>query len=198
MTTETYSMKANGKEIMFSRPYLNDDKELTFLHCSAFQRFPNMEFILREKEGAIELRQLDAKKKVLILLKGNEEMLQKAKEKKEEVLNLLRDYTKRLQSGQEKVVVFKTGSKKYPYYFTTETIMEYSTKSCKFVAGFIYFVNLGLKKAGKNIQFDDYDKMQEYFIDHFKDSNFKEFHRESIDKEEVLSIPFNQFVQLLA
>lgn len=198
MTTKTYHMKANGKEIVFSRPYLNDSKELTFKHCSEFDRFPNMEFILCEKKQSIELRVPNSKKKVFLLLKGNERLLKEATEEKESIMNLLREFTKNLKTGKEKVIVRDTGSKEYPYYFSTDMIEEYGNRSCKFFAGFIYFLNQRLEEANVEFKFVEFDAMQKRLGEHFKSVGFDQFQPEQIGSEEVYTISFSQFVRLLA
>lgn len=197
MAIETYNMSANGKEIVFSRPYLNDQKELTFLHCSEFSRFPNMKFVLREEEKSIELCEPTSKKKVFLLLKGNDNLLKNATEKKESILDLLRSYTKRLKLGEEKILVFVTGNKKYPYYFTTVTVLDHGSQSSKFIAGFMYFINQHLSEKGETLQFEKFDDMQHRLSGHFSGVGFKEFDSEQVDGKEVYAISLKKFLELL-
>jgi hypothetical protein len=198
MPTQTYNMKAKEKEIIFSRPYLNDNKELTFRNCSEFTRFPNMEFVLCEGSQSIELRNPGSKKKVFLLLKGNEHLLKEASKEKENIMDLLRDFTKSLSSGMEKVIVRETKNKEYPYYFTTHMIEEHGDRSCKFVAGFIYFLNQRLKEAKVDFQFDDFSAMQQRLGQHFQSVGLDQFQAEPVGGELAFTISFSQFVRLLA
>lgn len=197
MTVKTFTMNANGNKIVFGRPYLNDNKELTFKDCNAFNRIASMEFVLCESNQKIELRHPDSNKKVFLLLKGNERLLKEATKEKEEILNLLRQFTKNLQSGTEKVIVKYAGIKEYPYYFSTEMIEQHEIRSSKFTAGFLYFVNQRLKDANVDMQFDKFDAMQMRLGEYFKSAGFEQFKSEQIDGEKVYTTSFNHFVQLL-
>lgn len=199
MTIKTFNMKAkDGKLVQFGRPYVNDNKELTFLYCSEFTNFPNTEFVFCEKKQSIELRHPGSKKKVFLLLKGNEHLLNEATKEKKEIMDLLRDYTQKLTEGTEKVMVVETQSKEYPYYFTTEMIEEHGIRSCKFVAGLIYFLNKRLKEAKVDFKFDNFDSMQKRLGEHFKAVGFDQFQPEQKNGETVFTISFSQFVRLLA
>lgn len=197
MTVKTFTMKAKENEIIFGRPYLNDQKELAFKDCSAFNGYPSMEFVLCEDIQKIELRHPDSKKKVFLLLKGNERLLKEAIEEKEAIKELLRQFTKNMSNGTEKIIVKLAGIKQYPYYFTTHMMQEHSERSCKFSAGFLYFMNLRLKEANIDMEFDSFDALQERLGEYFRTVGFEKFKPEQIDGEKVYILSFGEFVQLL-
>ena len=198
MSVKTFNVKTqDGKEIVFSRPYVNDEKELTFLNCNEFTRFPNMQFVLSENNQSIELRHPNSKKKVFLLLKGNEHVFNEASKDKETILNLLRVYTKSLKTGSEKIIVKETQTD-YPFYFTTATIEENGNLSSKFVAGFIYFLNQKLEEKKIGMNFTSFDQMQLRLGEYFKEVGFDQFQHEKMGDEEVYTISFNQFIALLS
>lgn len=144
------------------RPYLNDERQLMFLYCSEFIGFPGLQFILNESKKALEIRE-SIKRKVFILLKGeNEEFFHCAIKVKQEIMNLLRIYTKSLQTGTEKVLVFETGIEECPYYFVSNTTLDYGVYSVKFEKGFMYFIN----EKYQNIT--DFMEMQKFLSLKFK------------------------------
>ncbi|MBP1309288.1 hypothetical protein JOD82_002308 [Paenibacillus sp. 1182] len=127
--------------ITFSRPYLNNEKELTFLYCSEFIKCPALEFVLNEEKKAIEIRDLKGQK-VLILLKGsNTTFLGQALKMKEEILSKLKKYTQDLKTGKEIIFIFETTDAKCPYFFTSHSLLEAGQYSIKFEVGLNYFLN---------------------------------------------------------
>lgn len=198
MSVETYKIEGrNSQEILFSRAYVNEKKELTFLNCSAFTQFPELEFILSETEQSIELRQPNQRKKVFVRLDDNKRFFQNAIQKKKEIMDLLREYTLSLQTGKEKVIVKEIGFKSYPYLFTTASIENFGCHSSKFITGFLYFSNLKLKEMNVDWQFDNYDAMQERLGNFFKSVGMKSFQIEEIEGEKVYTMPFDAFIKLL-
>ncbi|WPS85347.1 hypothetical protein SMD22_01585 (plasmid) [Brevibacillus halotolerans] len=149
----------NGQKIIFSRPYLNDQKELMFLYCSEFFKFPKLQFVLNEEEKAMELRH-EGSKRVFILLQGaNHSFFEQAMKAKEIILDRLRKYTQALRTGKEKIYVFKTGIKECPFYFTSSTILENGEYSVKFEKGLMYFLNEQGKKENPVTDFMDMQKI---------------------------------------
>lgn len=149
------------------RPYLNDERQLMFLHCSEFVRFPSLQFILNESMKALELRESQSTKKVFIQLKGeNEEFYHRAIKVKQEIMNLLRQYTHLLQTGKEKVLVFETGFEECPYYFISHTTLDHGIYSIKFEKGFMYFINE--KYKNEDNKFTDFMEMQKFLSAQFQ------------------------------
>lgn len=111
-------------------------------------------------------------------------------------MDLLKEYTKKLQAGTEKVIVFSIGGK-VPYLFTTESIQKYGELSCKFVSGFLYFVNKRLKEKNIPLQFSSYDEMQLRFNEFFKETKMQDFKSGKWENEEVWMLPFKNFIDLL-
>lgn len=187
----------DDKKVIFQRPFLNDEKKLVFLYCDSFSQFSNVEFVLDERKRALEIKHPDMTRRVYLLLKGNERMLKEAIQTKEEILNLLRDYTKRLRNGKEKVVLFLNKNTTYPYYFSTESILLHNDKSSKFVQGFLYFVNQHFKNSNIDFEFDSFDHMQKRLNEYFKEEDLTKFEKSKIDNTEVYTISFKDFLKLL-
>lgn len=172
LLTEEFEMTGlKGKKITFSQPYLTDEKELEFRHCSEFVRFPELKFILNEKRKALELRQ-DGKKTYLILLTGNEAFFEKAMKVKEEIVKDVVNYSNNLKSGKEKIVVLSTGFEELPFYFTSNTILEKGFYSIKFEKGLIHYLNLHVKKE---FPFSDIMEIQEVLSNKFAQANIDRF-----------------------
>lgn len=196
--TKELQMKAkDGKMIVFSRPYLNENKELAFLDCSEAQRFPNIQFILNEKKEAIELRKPQSKKQVFLLLKDdNKELLKDAQTIKKEIMKELVQYTNRLTKDEEPIWVWETNVEEYPYFFTTPTIIDLSYRSSKFVAGLLYFLNEKAKKAGKSCSFEDYNDMQRKLGEAFSVAPKEDVKIESMQGEKTYIVTMKELLDL--
>lgn len=149
-----------NQSVVFDRPYLNEERQMSFLYCNAFTNFPLASFFLDEESNYLVIKEEGKKRKVCIRLDGNEEFAKKVQLEKEEILSLLRDYTKRLQTGKEIVIVRETGLQDFPYYFTTETIEKQGHRSSKFFTGFFYFINQQLKECGDGFDMSNFDETQ--------------------------------------
>jgi len=189
----------DGKEIIFSRPYFNEEKELTFLYCSEFHKFPNTMFVLNENKQAIEIRHESLKgKQLFIMLKGkNNAFFQEAVKVKNEIKQEIIRFSKDLSSGKETILAFETGVKEYPYYFTTQTILDKGHLSCKFIAGFMYYINQIMKKKGINQSFDDYSQMQQALGKRLVKEGMDMFQFQYVGEEQVISAPLEQIVEQL-
>lgn len=172
LLTETFEMTGlNGKQIVFSQPYLTDEKELEFRNCSKFVHFPKLRFILNEERKALELRQ-EGMRTALILLTGNEAFLEKAKKAKDEIVKDVVSYSNTLKSGKEKIVVLSTGLEELPFYFTSNTILERGVYSIKFEKGLIHYLNLHVKKE---FPFSDFMEIQKELSNKFAQANVDRF-----------------------
>lgn len=159
--TSPYILHGIEKQsVIFNRPYLTEDREMSFHYCNAFTNFPSASFVVNEEKKHLAIQEQGKSRKVFIRLNGNEDFLSVVQREKEEILELLREYTKRLQLGKEIVIVRETGLSDYPYFFTTETIENHGHRSSKFVTGFFYFINQQLKESGAGISLHDFDEAQ--------------------------------------
>lgn len=166
LLNENFVLKAkNGQEVIFARPYLNDKKELMFLHSDFSHRAT---YTLNEDEKAIEIKSKGSKRILILLREENLAFFDKAMKAKEEILGLIRDYMKVLQNGQEKIHIFETGKEECPYYFTSETILEKGEYSIKFEKGLMYFINEKTKLAGKAVIYTDFMEMNKALSGHFQ------------------------------
>jgi hypothetical protein len=145
----------NNKKIIFSRPFLNNDRELMFLHCSEFLQFPKIQFFLNEEKKAIEIRSQGNKSGLILLREMNQGFFEKAMQAKEFILNELRKYTQNLKSGKEKIYIFDSISKESPFYFVSNTLYELGQYSIKFEVGLLYFLN---EQGKNNLEFNEMQK----------------------------------------
>ncbi|MFF2531424.1 hypothetical protein ACFVS2_21190 [Brevibacillus sp. NPDC058079] len=182
----------NDKKVIFTRPYLNDQRELMFLFCSEFNRFPNLHFVLNEEKKAIEIRQ-EGSKRVYILLRGmNDSFYEQALNTKNDILDRLRKYTQALKTGKEKIYVFETGIKDCPYYFTSITILECGEYSIKFEKGLMYFLN---EQGRKEKPVNDFMEMQKLLSEKFSKVK-KDRYKVTKNEETYYEMTFGELYQI--
>ncbi|ADO59411.1 hypothetical protein [Paenibacillus polymyxa] len=157
-------------KVIFSRPYLNNEKELTFLYCSEFIKYPTLEFVLNEDKKAIEIRNLKGRKMLILLQDSNTTFLRQALKMKEEILSKLKKYTQDLKTGKEIIFIFETADSNYPYFFTSNTLLEAGQYSIKFEVGLNYFLN---QHASKDLP--DFMEVQRKFSKKFATVNKEPF-----------------------
>lgn len=194
---ENFVLKAkNGQEVIFSRPYLNDNKELVFLSCNAFQQSsPKATFKLNETDQAIEIVLKDKKRVLILLREENVTFFEKALKAKDEILNRIRDYMKVLQNGKEKIYIFETGFEECPYFFTSQTILDYGEYSIKFEKGLMYFINEKAKMAKKSVIFTDFMEMSKTLSENFLNARKDKF-RSNQDDDNHYEMTFGDLLKI--
>lgn len=144
----------NGQKVVFSAPYLNDEKELEFKFCSFFYG----RVLVNRKKKAIELH--SKKKKVFLLLKGeNEKLFEVCLGIRKAIIDDLHVLTQNFRSGKEPIYAIESGNEQYPFLITTPTVLENGRYSIKYEKGLLFFLHDTAKKAGKEIDVTDYEHL---------------------------------------
>lgn len=149
----------NGKELILSNYFLNDDGQLEFRSSSLFSH-SGVRYLFNRESLEIELIGLD--KEVRIPISRDEGLI--FFEKENEIKRSLNALYANILSGEEKLICFPTGIKDFPLHITTETILNEGMLSPKYVKGFVYaLLDPQLKKSGYKEQpgFKGYEDIQE-------------------------------------
>jgi hypothetical protein len=182
----------NGQEATFSSPYVNDEKVLEFKHCSFFSG----KVTLNEEKKAIELH--NNKKKILLLLKGeNESLFKEMREVRTSILLDLRDLTKRFQAGEEPIYAIEYGSERYPYLITTPSVLDNGLYSVKYGKSILYFLNEGAKKKGKKWTITSYEGMIEAVSKALQKADMSKHKQGLIGEDKYYSLSINTLVELM-
>ncbi|WCF11458.1 hypothetical protein NDS46_31365 (plasmid) [Paenibacillus thiaminolyticus] len=179
-----------GKMIEFSRPYLNDEKELTFLSCSEFNQFSNLSFVLNESERALEIRKKNGKR-ILVLLERF--VYEKALGVKFEIVERIKKLMQVLQAGSEEIYIFETGKEECPFYFTSKILIDNCQYSIKFEKAMLYYVNQKREKEGATL-FTDFMEMQKVLSRNFR--NNKESICFAINVEKHYETTFSELLKI--
>lgn len=146
-----------GEQIVFTHPHFNEEKKVEFKECSHFDNFIQARFVFDHNQQVIEVINGFKDGKIRISLEGNEEL-------KEDLMRLHKMFTSDtvrfindLKSGNEKILIFETGNKQYPYWIVTESILKRGEHSSKYVDGLVYFIGQSAKSSGVTIK--DYDEL---------------------------------------
>lgn len=189
------TIKGNDKNAVFSQPYLNDNKELTFRFSNLRNLLPHAEFVLNEEKKGIEIRGYS--KKILVSLENYKEDFKTFVRIKKEIIRDLAKLSTRLLENEEDVVIFETGLEEYPYLFTSQTIIDNGIYSCKYNKALIYSINKALKKAGKNTLPNEYDSFHRNLGKVFKSKvNFKALKTNTIGEDKYYSLTVKELVDL--
>jgi len=182
----------NQTSLIFTQPYLNDNKELIFKYCNL--RFPSAQFVLNETEKAIEIRNMGTQ----VLFKMGNGHLEEYEEfinVKKKILSDLKTLGQRLMAGTEQIVVYDLG--KSNFFFSTNTILDNAQYSCKYNKALIYCVNEQIKKLGKPDRFNDESELQLGLGKAFKKSEYKKFSKSTIGGEIVYLVSLKDIISFL-
>jgi predicted nucleic acid-binding Zn finger protein len=182
----------NGEKIIFSFPFLNDNKELEFKYCS----FSNGKCILNEEKQAIELQ--TQRKTILFLLKEeNEPLFYQCKEIKEKIKQDVIQLIKNLDSGKEPIYAIELGYEPCPFLITSPTILKNGQYSVKYNQSIHYVLTKKLEKVGKNnIELKDYEEVLSILGQKLK-PRVSRFESRVIGEERCYVLTIDKMVELL-
>lgn len=193
---EFYLFGQDGEKVVFRKPYLDDQKELTFLECEGLPKKGYSGIYLNEDKKALEFRDLSNGRKMLIHLQGKNEVLyREAVEAKRVLIEDVINFLKGLQSGKESLVIYQMNSNSFPLFITTETLAVRVPYSSKYTTGLLYCVNEQLKKHGKT-PFASYNEMQQDLIQAFSGNLTNEFKKVEQGKEAYYTISLPKLVEI--
>ena len=152
-------LEVKGKKgiAKFYNLIFDENNSLVFLNSDILQN-STLRYRYSKESKALIIDRLDG-----IKIKLSNENVDKLNKCFDEMKDLLISFYKDIVLGKEKLICFPIELEGYPYYVTTETILNYGMCSPKFISGFEYaFSQNCLKKFGikTSLRFDNYKDIQ--------------------------------------
>lgn len=189
----TFILKGkNGKDAVFSQPYVNDERELEFKFCSFFSG----KVLLNRDKKAIELQ--SGKKKIYILLREeNEGLFNELMEVRKQILLDLRELNQNFQSGKEPIYAIESGYEEYPFLITTPSIINNGQHSVKYEKAILYFINEGAKKKGKRVNISNYETLLATVGQALQKCDLSKLKQGLFGEDKYYSVSLDKVVELL-
>lgn len=175
--------------ILFSYPYLNEQKDLIFKHNDVLGFYP---FVFNENRKTIELG--DSKK---VGIKLSEQEFDLCVEIKKNIINNINKLIKKFLNGSEKVLVFETDTDNFPFYFSSRTILENSKYSCKYQTALVYSFNTLLKSCAKDLSFCTFVEFNRVMNQMVNKNLLKNYSTIQIGDDKCYELTISQIIEML-
>ena len=177
-----------GFEVVLSQIFYNDEKQLEFK-----EGFKGFNQILNLDNMELELYS-EGKKKFVYDLKDRKEFLEKARIFKRQIEADISAFYKNLLSGKEELICFPIETSTHKYLITTNTLLNNSALSIKYLKGFEYAVSIAFKNANEELS-TGYSDIQQRLGDIINSVNLK---TELIDGEKVVKTTLPELLNIVA
>ncbi|WCK56988.1 hypothetical protein PP175_27750 (plasmid) [Aneurinibacillus sp. Ricciae_BoGa-3] len=134
-----------GQDVTFYLPFLNDNRQLQFNFCSAFQ---GADYIVDEDKKAVEIRRRD-KSTFIYFSKRDEQKFDQVMRVKQEILIDLRRLNQNFSTGKESLYAIESKDERYPFLITSPSIIDNGRFSIKYNKAIMYYINDKAKKEGE-------------------------------------------------